>query len=119
MPLKSILGHVEQHKKQQTLPIQNGDIERSHFENLYKDIPINQINSDQHIIQEKLQTLEKTIKDNQNLLDLPITWKELTTQTKSLQPRKACGPDSIKNQMLKCSNPEMQGAVLKLFNTEL
>ena len=29
--------------KQQTLLIQNGDIWRAHFENLYKDIPINQI----------------------------------------------------------------------------
>ena len=35
--------------KQQILPIQNGDIWGAHFENLYKDIPINQINSDQHI----------------------------------------------------------------------
>ena len=47
--------------KQQTLPIKKGDIWRAHFENQYKDIPINQMNSDQHIIQEKLQTLEKTI----------------------------------------------------------
>ena len=104
--------------KQQTLPIQNGDIWRAHFENLYKDIPINQINSDQCIIQENLQTLEETF-TNQNPLDFPITWEELTTQTKSLQLRKACGPDSIKNEMLKCSTPEMQGAVLKLFNTVL
>ena len=101
--------------KQQTLPIQNGE----QFENLYKDIPINQIISDLHIIQEKPQILEKTIKNNQNLLDFPITWEELTTQTKSLQPEKACGPDSIKNEMLKRSSPEMQGAVLKLFNTLL
>ena len=99
--------------KQQTLPIQNGDIWRAHFENLYKDIPINQINSDQCIIQENLQTLEETF-TNQNPLDFPITWEELTTQTQSLQLRKAGGPDSIKNEMLKCSSPEMQRAVLKL-----
>ena len=65
------------------------------------------------------KTLEDTIKDNQNPPDFPITWEELTTQTKSLQPRNTCGPDSIKNEMLKCSTPEMQGAVLKLFNTVL
>ena len=65
--------------KQLILPIQNYDISRAHFENLYKDIPINQINSDQCIIQEKLQTLEETIKNNQTPLDFPITWEELTT----------------------------------------
>ena len=54
--------------KQQTLYIQNGDIWSAHFENLHKDIPTNQINSDQYIIQEKLQTLEETLKDNQNPL---------------------------------------------------
>lgn len=68
---------------------------------------------------EKLQTLREIIKDNPNPLDFPITWEELTTQTKSLQPRKTCGPDSIKYEMLKCSIPEMQGAVLKLFNVVL
>ena len=98
-------------KLQQTLPIQNGDIWKAHFENLYKDIPIKQIRPEQNIIKEKLQTLEQTIKDNQNPLDSPITWEELITQTKSLQPRKACGPDSIKNEMLKCSTPESVKAV--------
>lgn len=37
-------------KQLQALPIQNGDICRAHFENLYKDIPVNLINSDQWII---------------------------------------------------------------------
>ena len=105
--------------KTQALPIQNGDIWRAHFENLYKDIPINQMNSDQCIIKEKLQILEKTIKDNQNPIDFPITWEELIQQTKYLKPRKACGPDRISNEMLKCSTPEMQGAMLKLFNVVL
>ena len=41
-------------KKPQALPIQNGDIWRAHFESLYKDIPINQMISDQCIIKEKL-----------------------------------------------------------------
>lgn len=68
-------------KQPQALPIQYGDIWRAHFE--------------------KLQTLEETIKDNQNPLDFLITWEELITQTKSLQPRKACDPDSIKHEMLK------------------
>ena len=100
-------------KQAQALPIQNGDIWRAHFENLYKDIPIN---SDQNTINEKLRALEETIKDNQNPLDFAITLEELITQTKSLKAKKACGPDSIRNEMLKCSTPEMQGAVLKLFN---
>ena len=52
--------------KQQTSPIKIGDIWTAHFENLYKDIPINHIISYQSIIQEKLQTSEETIKDNQN-----------------------------------------------------
>ena len=67
----------------------------------------------------KLQTLEETITSNQTPLDFPTTLEESITQTKSLQPRKACGPDSIKNEMLKFSTPEMQGAVLKMFNTVL
>nr|WPH61295.1 reverse transcriptase [Somniosus microcephalus] len=100
----------------QALPIQDGDIWRTHFENLYKDIPINETNPSQHQVTEKLHTLEATIKDNQNPLDSPITWKELATKTKSLHLKKACGPDNIKNEMLKFSNMEMQGAVLKLFN---
>ena len=59
--------------KQQTLPIQNGDIWRAHFENLYKDITTNQISTDQCIIQEQLQTLKETIKNSQNPLDFPVT----------------------------------------------
>jgi len=106
-------------KPQQALPIQNGDIWKTHFENLYKYIPIKQIRPEQNFVKEKLQILEQTIKDNQNPLDSPITWEELITQTKSLQPRKACGPDNIKNEMLKCSTPEMQAAMLKLFNIVL
>ena len=61
--------------KQQTLPIQNGYIWRAHLENLYRDKPINQINSDQRSIQEKLQTLEERSKNNQNPLDFPICGK--------------------------------------------
>lgn len=51
-------------KEPHALPIQNGDIWRAHFESLYKDIPINVINSDQQIIKENLQRLEETIKNN-------------------------------------------------------
>ena len=40
-------------KQPQALPIQNSDIWRAHFENLYKDIPINLINSNQCIIKNK------------------------------------------------------------------
>ena len=45
--------------KQQTLPIQKGDILREHFENLYNDIPINQIKSDQCIIKETMDAVLK------------------------------------------------------------
>ena len=38
--------------KQQTLPFQNGDGLRAQFENVFKEIQVNQINSDQHVIQE-------------------------------------------------------------------
>ncbi len=59
------------------------------------------------------------IKNNQNPLDYPITLEELNGKLKSLKCNKSCGPDNIKNEMLKNSSPELQIALLKLFNLTL
>lgn len=60
--------------------------------------------------------LEHSIKDNQNPLDFPITHEELAQKLKTLKPKKSCGFDSIRSEMLKNCNAELQRAVLKLFN---
>lgn len=67
-------------------------------------------------IQDKLQKLESTIKDNQYLLDSPITLKQLQDKIKSLETKKACGADGILNKMIKFTD---QLAILKLFNIVL
>ena len=105
--------------KPQDIPIQNSDIWKKHFENLYKEISQKDVNSNHNLVMQKLQSLEYTIKDNQNPLDYPITQEELAQKLNSLKPKKACGPDSIRNEMLKNSTPELQRAVLKLFNLVL
>ena len=64
----------------------------------------------------QLRKLEATIKNNQNPLYFPITKEELVTKIQSLKAKKACGPDRIRNEMLKSSSLEMQTGVLKLFN---
>ncbi len=102
--------------KPQDLPIQDGDIWTKHFENLYKEIPPNQLNDNYNLIKQNLQTYEDTIKNNQNPLDFPITHEELTNKLKSQKCRKSCGPDTILGEMLKHSTPALQTAVLKLFN---
>ncbi len=66
-----------------------------------------------------MNALESCIKNNQNPLDYPITLEELNGKLKSLKCNKSCGPDNIKNEMLKISSPELQIALLKLFNLTL
>ncbi len=105
--------------KPQDLPIQDGDIWTKHFENLYKEIPPKQLINNSDRIKHSLQTYEDTIKNNQNPLDFPITHEELTNKLKSQKCKKSCGPDSILSEMLKHSTPELQTAVLKLFNLVL
>ncbi len=92
-------------KQPQALPIQNGDIWRAH---LKKSVQRHTNKSNKF---RSMYYKRKT----PNIRETKTT-KELTTQAIFLQPRKACGPDGIKNEMLKCSTPEMQGAVLKFFN---
>ncbi len=105
--------------KPQDLPKQDVNIWTKHFENLYKEIPTKQLinNSDQ--IKQSLQTYENTIKNNQNPLDFPITHEELMKKIKSQKCKKYCGPDNILGEMLQHSTPELQIAVLKLFNLVL
>ena len=98
------------------LAIRDCDTWKSHFENLYKEISPNILKLEQSKIKEKLQILESTIKTNQNPLDYQISMKELEDQIKKLKSRKACGHDSIRTEMLKHSTPELQLALLKLFN---
>ena len=72
-------------------------------------------------IQEKLNILESVIKNNHNPLAYPIPQQELNEKLKSIKSKKACGVDNIniRNEMLKNSTPELQNAVLKLFNMVL
>ena len=55
---------------EEELAIQNGDMWRNHFANLYSNITKSQEQKD---IQEKLQILESAVKDYQNPVDTPIT----------------------------------------------
>ena len=70
-------------------------------------------------VKEKCNILESVIKNNLNPLDYPITQQELSEKLKSIKSKKACSLDNIKNEMLKNSTPELQNAVLKLFNMVL
>lgn len=105
--------------KSPDLPIQDGEIWRAHFENLFKEIPPHELHSNYKTIREKLISFENTIKDSQNPLDFPITEFELECKIKHLKANKSCGPDNIRGEMIKNSTPELQRAILKLFNTIL
>ena len=69
------------------------------------------------IISEKLKL--KSHKIWINSLDKHITQKEITLAAKSLKNRKACGYDSISNEMIKYSAHIMMPILLKLFNKVL
>lgn len=81
-----------------TVSIQDGNIRKTHFQNLYEDIHIS--NLEQYIIKEKLKLLSKKKKENQNPLDFTIA---SYPNRQILQQRKASGPDSICNEKLKYS----------------
>lgn len=102
--------------KQHKLAISDGAIWKQYFENLYCEISQKTHHT---MINEHLNKLESTIKDNQNPLDKPISHKELSEKLQSLKSRKSCGLDGIRNEMLKNSTPEMHEALLKLFNQVL
>ena len=78
------------------MAIQNGEIWKKHFENLYSAITLD---SDQNNLLHKLDILESIIKDNQNPLDYEISEGELLAKIQALQPRNASGPDGILNEM--------------------
>ena len=80
---------------------------------------MNLTETNQNQIKEKMHNLELIFKDNQNPLDFPISSEKLKEKLKSLKSHKACGPDSIRSEMLKHSTPAMQNAMLKLFNLVL
>ena len=96
--------------------IQNGNTWKNHFQDLYREHPKNQA---QEQISEKLKDLERVIKNYQTPLDYPITELELEDKLKILQPKKACGPDGILNEMLKYSSRKCKLAILKIFNLVL
>lgn len=99
--------------QKEELAIQNGDIWKNHFENLYTAVPLNLT---QNNLLNKLQSLESVIKNNQNSLDYPIKEAELLAKVQALQPRKASSPDGILNEMLKFDDQKFNTAILKLFN---
>uniref|UniRef100_A0A9J8AFQ2 ribonuclease H n=1 Tax=Cyprinus carpio carpio TaxID=630221 RepID=A0A9J8AFQ2_CYPCA len=102
---------------QEDLAIQDGEIWKNHFQELYSSTEIQ--NSDQNEIIKKLDNLERSIKANQNPLDFPITLKELEDKLRVLEPKKACGVDGILNEMLKHTEQNFKLAILKLFNDVL
>uniref|UniRef100_A0A671UAW8 ribonuclease H n=1 Tax=Sparus aurata TaxID=8175 RepID=A0A671UAW8_SPAAU len=99
--------------QQDQLAIQNGSIWMNYFTELYSNFAKN---SDQNKTHAKWKTLELAIKDNQNPLDASITEQELTESIQSLKAKKACGVDSILNEMIKYSDHKLKLAILKLFN---
>ncbi|CAJ0922587.1 unnamed protein product [Ranitomeya imitator] len=63
--------------------------------------------------------MEEKIKNFQNSVDTPITLQEVTERLSSIRCRKASGLDGILPEMLKYSAPEIQAAMVKLFNIVL
>ncbi|KAL2076716.1 hypothetical protein ACEWY4_027687 [Coilia grayii] len=106
-------------KQRQETPLKDGEIWKAYFESLYENIRPNNLTIGQQIIKEKLHSLEKIIKDSQCPLDYEITLDELLDTLHKLKPKKACGPDSIRTEMLKHSTPELHSVLLKLFNLTL
>ena len=97
-------------KKHEELAIQDGEIWKSHFENLYSKCGRN---PEQTEIYQKMIDMENTINEYQNPLDYPITDTELTEKLQGLQPKKACGPDGILNEMLTNISHNLRLAILK------
>lgn len=85
-------------QKHEDVPNQNGDVWVNHLSDLFG--PIEKYKEQKHI-QDKLQSLESTIKEYKNPLDSPITSKELQDEIKSLETKKACGVHAILNGMIK------------------
>ncbi len=102
---------------QEILAIQDGETWKTNFQELYSPTEIQ--NSNQNEIINKLDNLERSIKANQNPLDFPITLKELEDKLRVLEPKKACGVDSILNEMLKHTDQRFKLAMLKLFSDVL
>jgi len=61
--------------------------------------------------------LERSIKAYENPLDFPITMKKLEYKLwVPRKPKKACGVESILNEMLKHTDQNFKLATLKLFH---
>ncbi len=95
----------------------DGETWKTNFQELYSPTEIQ--NSNQNETINKLDNLERSIKGNQNPLDFPITMRELEDKLRVLEPKKACGVDSILNEMLKHTDQRFKLAMLKLFNDVL
>lgn len=108
--------HSFNRPRKEELAIQNGEIWKKHFENLFSPITLNSAQTD---LLKKLKILESVVKDNQNPLDYQITEEELLLKIQALQPGKASAPDGILNEMLKFSSHKQKAAMLKLFNSIL
>ncbi len=110
--------------KPQDLPVQDGDIWTKHFENLYKEIPPNQLNDNYNLNNQNLQTYEDRIKNNQNPLDFPITREELPNKPKSqhsgrnAETQHTCASDSCAQIIQPCS-PDLwsQGLVTPIHKS--
>ena len=86
-----------------------------HFRNLHSSINPLSLSSDHNTLEEDISTLEET-KADFNYLDITILPTEIESITKSLGPRKAPGPDKIRNEMIKAGIQYLKTALCKLFN---
>ena len=68
-------------------------------------------NAEQHQIHEKLNGLEKAMKDHQNPFYSPITDQELYKKLQALKFKKACRPDGPLNEMLKLNSAKFKLAI--------
>ncbi|XP_073434091.1 uncharacterized protein [Dendrobates tinctorius] len=117
--LWELWNHMGTKDKENNIHIQNGNIWLQYFRNLYKDIPKEEVSQEQESIMAKLKTMEEKVKNVQNPVDTPITLQEVPERISSIRCRKAGGLDGILPEMLKYSPPEIQAAMVKLFNIVL
>ena len=86
-----------------------------HFKQLHSHSNSSSLPPDQISFKENLSTLEQ-IKDIQNVLDSPISISEIENMAKTLKPKKAPGPEKIRNEMLKTGVRFLNVVLFKLFN---
>ncbi len=93
----------------------NPDIFFEHFKKLHEGICHA---SHDKIFKQKIEHKLKSMKKSKwiDILDKSISEEEMLSTIKKTKNKKACGLDSISNEMIKCSVDIMKNVLLKLFN---